>query len=313
MADVLSFINILDHERAFLAGLIDRAIADKETLRSGGKLLEVLTGKTLAMYFDKPSLRTRLSFEIAVTQLGGHGVYLTDAEIGLGKREPIRDVARVISSMCDGVVVRTFEHEHVVELARFASVPVINALTDYSHPCQAMADLMTAKQRFGRLDGLKLTFIGDGHNVARSLAGGCARLGVRFVLAAPRRYQLDDAFVESLQRSQPDVQFDQTDDPRSAVEAADIVYTDTWVSMDQQDERERRLADFQGYQVNSELLKSASADAVVMHCLPAYRGYEITEDVMESRQSVIFEEAENRLHFQRALLAVLIGRQAKAD
>ncbi len=299
------FINIFDHPSDFLSELIDKAISDKELFRRG-QLEKKLQGKTLAMYFEKPSLRTRMSFEVAMNHLGGDGMYLTDAEIGLGKREPIKDVARVVSRMCDGFVARTFSHQAVEELAQFASIPVINALTDYSHPCQAMADLMTAKEHFGRLEGLKLTFIGDGNNVARSLAALSARLKLTFVLAGPKEYQLDGEFVAKLKAEEPNADFTQMTDPKQAVENADIVYTDTWISMGQEQEKQKRINDFNGYQLNSELLQLAKPSAIVLHCLPAYRGYEITDEVIESEQSLVFQEAENRLHFQRTLLAELM-------
>jgi len=307
MTQLRHFIDILDHDRQFLSALIDRAIADKQLLH-WGRLEPLLKGKTLAMYFDKASLRTQLSFEVAMTQLGGHAIYLTPAQIGLGKREPIKDVARVISGMCDGFAARTFSHETVKEFAEFASIPVINAMTDYNHPCQAMADLMIASEKLGALDGLKLTFIGDGNNVARSLAAASAKLGLEFVLAAPEKYQLSESFIARLRDNEPQAKFSQTDDPKKAAKDADIVYTDTWVSMGQEKQREQRIRDFQRFQVNAELLKSAKQSALVMHCLPAYRGYEITDEVLESERSVVFDEAENRLHLQRTLLAVLIGR-----
>lgn len=242
-----------------------------------------------------------------MTQLGGHAIYLTDAEIGLGKREPVKDVARVMSGMCDGIMTRTFSHALVVELATFASVPVINGLSDNSHPCQAMADLVTIKEKLGGLEGLKLVFIGDGNNVARSLAVACGRFEIEFVLAGPAGRQLDDDFVYRLRQSEPGVRFMQTDEPRKAVEGADIVYTDTWISMGQENDRDERIREFQDYQVTTELLKSAKGSAIIMHDLPAYRGYEITDEVIECEQSVVFDQAENRLHFQRALMAVLMG------
>jgi len=309
MSKVRHFINILDHDREFLSALIDKAIADKKLLRQG-RLLASMAGKTLAVYFEKPSLRTRVSFEVAAFQLTGHSLYLTESEIGLGKREPVRDVARVISGMCDGIVIRAFSHDIVTTLCRYASVPVINALTDYSHPCQAMADMMTAKEKLGRLEGLKLAYIGDGNNVARSLAAACARLRVEFVIAGPTGYLLDDAFVGKLMEAQGDAKFEQCTDPYHAVKNADIVYTDTWVSMGQEQDHEERMRAFDGYQVNDKLLGTAAGSAIVMHCLPAYRGCEITDNVMECEQSVVFDEAENRLHFQRALLAVLVGQEA---
>ncbi len=299
------FINILDYSSDFLAKIIDKAISDKQKFRAG-TLPKTLQGKTLAMYFEKPSLRTRMSFEVAMIHLGGYGMYLTDTEIGLGRREPIKDVARVVSGMCDGFVARTFSHQAVEELAQFASIPVINALTDYSHPCQAMADLMTAKEHFGHLEGLKLAFLGDGNNVARSLSALCARLNVKFVLAGPKEYHLKDEFVKLLISKAPNADFEQIIDPKQAVKDADIVYTDTWISMGQEQEKQKRIKDFSNYQLNMELLGLAKPSAIVMHCLPAYRGYEITDDVIESPQSLVFQEAENRLHFQRTLLSELM-------
>lgn len=306
MPKVKDFISVLDHEGGYLGALIDKAIADKALFRAG-KLPATLDRKTLVMYFEKPSLRTRLSFETAMTHLGGHGMYLTAAEIGLGKREPVKDVARVVSGMCDGFVARTFSHQAVVEMAQYATIPVINALTDYSHPCQAMADLMTAKEKFGHLAGLKLAYIGDGNNVARSLAGACGRLGLKFAIAAPPGFELDVPFIDELHRRVPHIDFTQTRDPREAVKDADVVYTDTWVSMGQEKERQERIDAFKGYQIDAGLMAAAGPAAIFMHCLPAYRGFEVTDEVMESPRSMVFEEAENRLHFQRTLLAVLVG------
>jgi ornithine carbamoyltransferase len=306
MASNKDFVNILDHDKAYLSALIDKAIADKALFRAG-KLPATLARKTLVMYFEKPSLRTRLSFETAMVHLGGHGIYVTDAEIGLGKREPVKDVARVVSGMCDGFVARTFSHQAVCDMAKFATVPVVNALTDYSHPCQAMADLMTAKEEFGKLEGLKLTYIGDGNNVARSLASVCASLGLKFSIAAPEGFKLEPEFFDNLFSHYPKAQIEQVTTPAEAIKGADVVYTDTWVSMGQEKEREQRIAQFKGYQISTELMKQANPRAIFMHCLPAYRGYEVTDEVMESTQSRVFEEAENRLHFQRTLLAVLMG------
>lgn len=307
MSNIKHFVSILDHDSGFLSGLIDRAIADKQLFRAG-KLPASLTNKTVVLYFEKPSLRTRLSFETAMTQLGGHGIYTTAAEIGLGKREPVKDVARVVSGMCNGFVARTFSHQALVEMAQYATVPIVNALTDYSHPCQAMADLMTAKERFGTLTGLKLAFIGDGNNVARSLASVCGRLGLKFAIAAPDGFQLEPQFIEHLHQAVPGMDYMQTTDPVAAVRDADIVYTDTWISMGQEKERQQRIDAFKGYQVNADLMGKAKLTAIFLHCLPAYRDYEVTDEVMESPQSMVFEEAENRLHFQRTLLAELIGK-----
>jgi ornithine carbamoyltransferase len=297
------FIEIQDFSGEQLGRLLHRAIAEKEQFRRRA-LPPALARKTLAMIFEKPSLRTRVSFAAAMTQLGGHAIYLTPADIGLGKREPIRDVARVLGRMCDGVVARTFSHETVRELALHSPVSVINALTDYCHPCQAMADLMTALEHFGDLTGRTLAFVGDGNNVARSLAMACAKVGMRFVLASPQAYRLEDDFVDSLPQG---ASFRWTAEPAEAVADADVVYTDTWVSMGKEEQKERRVRAFAGFQVNAELTARAPDRAIVMHCLPAYRGYEITDEVFEAHAETILAESENRLHFQRCLLHVLIG------
>jgi ornithine carbamoyltransferase len=297
------FIELSEFSGKRLSGLLDRAIADKAAFRAG-TLPASLPRKTLAMVFEKPSLRTRVSFETAMEQLGGHAIHLTQADIGLGSREAIQDIARVLGRMCDGIMARTFSHELVQSLARHAPVPVINALTDFSHPCQAMADLMTAQEEFGTLAGRTLAFIGDGNNVARSLATACTKLGMRFVLSSPGDYRLEAKFVASLDCPSACTW---EAEPAKAVAEADVVYTDTWVSMGQEQEKAKRLAIFKSFQVNAELMAAAPKHAVVMHCLPAYRELEITEDTFELHAGTIMEEAENRLHFQRTLLNVLIG------
>jgi ornithine carbamoyltransferase len=218
----------------------------------------------------------------------------------------VQDVARVLAGMCDGIMARTFEHEKLVQLAKWSSVPVINALTDYSHPCQAMADVMTMREKIGELKGRTLVFIGDGNNVARSLSSACGKFGIRFVLASPPGYALPMADMERIV-SQTKMDFQVTDNPMEAVRKADVIYTDTWVSMGQEAEKEQRLREFAGFIIDEKLLSHAPNHAIVMHCLPAYRGLEISEGVMEGKQSVIFEQAENRLHYQKGLLAVLMG------
>jgi len=299
------FIAIGDFTGEQLRGLLQRAVADKKLFRAG-KLPASCQRKVLALIFEKPSLRTRVSFEAGMAQLGGAAIYLTEADIGLGTREPVNDVARVVGRMCDAIVARTFSHETVRELAEFSAAPVINALTDYSHPCQAMADAMTAMEIFGDLAGMKVAFIGDGNNVARSLAMLCAKLGADFVLACPEGYELEREFVAGLPPAGPG-SYALSRQPREAVRDAKIVYTDTWISMGQEAEKEKRVAAFKGFQVDENLMAAAPADAVVMHCLPAYRGYEISEAVMEAHGETIFAQAENRLHFQRTLLNVLIA------
>ena len=296
------FIELSDFTGGQLAGLLRRAIAEKQLYRQG-RLAPTLARKCLAMIFEKPSLRTRVSFESAMVHLGGHALYLTQADIGLGKREAVQDVARVLGRMCDGIMARTFSHDMVRQLGLHAPVPVINALTDYSHPCQAMADLMTAQEHFGDLEGRTLAFVGDGNNVARSLAVACGKFNMAFVLASPAEFKLEQSFVDSM----GSYAYRWTEDAADAVADADIVYTDTWVSMGQEEDKQRRLSAFAGFQINAELMSGAPKHAVVMHCLPAYRGCEITDDVFEAHAETIMEEAENRLHFQRSLLNVLIG------
>lgn len=303
------FITIADCTPQELRHLLDVSFALKKQHKETGRNDPVLAGRTLAMIFEKPSLRTRVSFAVAMTHLGGAGLLLRDEEVGLGRREPVEDVARVLSGMCDGIMARTFEHEKITGLAKWATVPVINGLTDYSHPCQAMADVMTLEEKFGRgnLTGKTLVFVGDGNNVARSLSIACGRMGMRFVLACPGSYQLPQEDVDRVMSQAPDMDFVITDDPEEAVRDADCIYTDTWVSMGQEAEKARRMKDFAGFQVNEALLAQSPKHAVVLHCLPAYRGLEISEETMEGPQSLIFPQSENRLHFQKGLLAVLMG------
>jgi len=297
------FIEIRDFTGEQVRWMLDRAAAEKAQFRAG-KLAPVLARRTLAMIFEKPSLRTRVSFETAMTQLGGHALYLAPGDIGLGTREPVRDVARVLSRMCDGIMARTFSHDAVRQLALHASVPVINALTDYCHPCQAMADLLTALEHFGGLAGRTLAFVGDGNNVARSLAVACAKTDMKFVLACPEAFRLDDGFLGSLPQG---ASYRWTPDAADAVADADVVYTDTWVSMGQEAAKQQRLRAFADYQIDARLMSAAPEHAVLMHCLPAYRGCEITDEVFEAHAATILAEAENRLHFQRSLLKVLIA------
>jgi ornithine carbamoyltransferase len=301
------FISIADCTSDELRHMMDVSRRLKKEHRETGRNGPLLAGKTLALIFEKPSLRTRVSFTVAMNHLGGAAMMLRNEEVGLEVREPVRDVARVLSGMCDGIMARTFEHHKVVDLAKYATVPVINGLTDYSHPCQAMADLMTVEEHFGNLGGRTLAFIGDGNNVARSLATACGRFGMRFVIATPAAYRLNDDDVDRVMAQVPDLDFVVTDDPREAVREADVVYTDTWVSMGQEAEKQQRLKDFAGFCIDEKLMAAAPKHAVVLHCLPAYRGLEISEGVIESGRSLVFQEAENRLHFQKGLLAVLMG------
>ena len=242
-----------------------------------------------------------------MTDLGGSAIYVKPEDIGgIGKREPVKDMARVLSRYVDGIMARTFEHNTLLELAKFATVPVINALTDLSHPCQAMADVLTIKEHLGRLEGVKIAYVGDGNNVARSLAFAAVKLGMKIVVASPKGYELDWGTVEKTNAVSAD-SVSITNDSVKAVTGADIVYTDTWVSMGQENEKQKRIRDFKSFQVNAELLKSAPPDAKIMHCLPAYRDYEITDEAVESPNSLIFDQSENRLHFQRALVKKLMS------
>jgi ornithine carbamoyltransferase len=260
------------------------------------------------MLFEKTSLRTRVSFQVAMYDLGGMAIYMKPEDIGvIGQREPAKDMARVFARYVDGIMARTFSHETIVELDKWAHVPVINALSDWSHPCQAMADMLTISEHCGDLSGLKLAYIGDGNNVARSLAFACAKFNMNYVCASPKGYELD-ADSLNLANSITAGCAAQTNNPYEAVKGAHVVYTDTWVSMGQEDEKAERIAAFEGFSVDEKLMANAPNDAKVMHCLPAYRGYEISDGIVESENSVIFDQAENRLHFQRALLKYLMSQ-----
>ena len=297
------FLSITEHQPDELKLLLDQTVKLKELYRSGGRDTS-LAGKAMVMVFEKPSSRTRVSFQVAISQLAGTAIYIRPEDIGgLGKREPIRDLTRVLNGYVDIIVARTFSHETVVELARYAKVPVVNALTDLAHPCQAMADVLTVQEHFGSLENRKIAYIGDGNNVARSLAIAAIKLGAKFSIASPTKYVLHDDFLKSLNSKQ----FAATHDPYEAVADADIIYTDTWTSMGQEDQKQQRITDFAGFQVDQALVDAAGKDVKIMHCLPAYRGLEITDEVIESPRSIIFDQAENRLHFQRALIKYLLS------
>jgi len=302
------FLTITDVSEAQLAGLLRSAAAAKRQRARGSS---ALAGKTVALVFQKPSMRTRVAFEVAVLQLGGSVIYLGQDDIQLGRREPIKDVARVLSRYVEAIVARTFAHSDVEEFARYAAVPVINGLSDVVHPCQALADLLTIQEALGSLKGVRVAYVGDGNNVLHSLLQGCGMMGVRVTVATPPAYRPNPAIWRGAtrlgQRHGAVLQWDA--DPRRAVRDADVVYTDVWVSMGQERQRTQRLKAFTPYQVNTALLKHAPRGCRIMHCLPAHRGEEITEQVMESPRSLIFEQAENRLHVQKALLIMLLGRK----
>lgn len=303
------FLSLDAFDAATFQGLLATAHALKRDWREGIRP-RPLEHRTLAMIFEKQSLRTRSTFDIAMFQLGGHSVLLSQNFIGVGVRESIQDVAKNLERWVDGIMARTYGHGTLLELAEHADVPVINGLSDRLHPCQLTADYLTLYETFGDLDGVRIAFVGDGNNVARSLATLCLRLGVNFILAAPKGYELDDQWVKTITARATAATFSQTHDPRHAVEHADAIYTDTWVSMGQEEEKQRRLKDFAAFQINDELLAAAPDHAIVMHCLPAYRNVEITDAVMDGRTSVVFPQAHNRLHAQKGLLAVLLDGMA---
>ncbi|HTU01271.1 MAG TPA: ornithine carbamoyltransferase [Candidatus Sulfotelmatobacter sp.] len=277
--------------------------------RQQGAPHALLAGKTLAMIFEKPSLRTRVTFEAGMTQLGGHAVYLAPADIRLGERETVQDAARNLERWVDGILARTFSQQMVERLARYSRVPVINGLTDSHHPVQILCDLFTLWERRRPLTGLKVVFVGDGNNVCHSWLQGAAKLGLAFTLACPESYEPDPAVLAQAQdqATVSGARLAVTRDPLAAVREADVVYTDVWTSMGQEEERLRRLRDFQPYQVDRGLLAAAGPRALVMHCLPAHRGEEISDEVMDGPQSIIFDQAENRLHMQKAILVRLLG------
>jgi len=287
---------------------IGSLISDAVDMKASG-WLSLLSGKTLALMFEKPSLRTRVSFEVAMRQLGGEAIYLSPAEVGLGERESVPDVARVLSRYVDAIAARTYSHQTLEVLASYSAVPVINALSDWEHPCQALADLFTIYEKKGELNGLTLAFVGDGNNVAHSLLLAASLTGMNFRIASPPGYRVQERILHLAQGYAVDsgAEIFGTEEPRLAVSGADVVYTDVWTSMGQEAEADQRRQAFAGYQVNSELLALAKEDAILMHPLPAHRGEEVAEGILDSPPSVVFDQAENRLHLQKALLAWMLG------
>lgn len=283
--------------------------ADLKARRRQGVLHSLLGGRTLAMIFEKPSLRTRVTFEAGMTQLGGHAIYLTPADIRLGERETVQDAARNLERWVDGIVVRTFSHQMVERLASFSGIPVINGLTDGHHPVQILCDLFTIWEKRGTVAGLRVVFVGDGNNVCNSWLQGAAKMGVHFTLACPKGYEPDPGVLARALEQAAGARLAVTHDPVAAVRGADVLYTDVWTSMGQEEERARRLRDFQGFQVDDRLVGLAASDVLVMHCLPAHRGEEITDAVIDGPHSIVFDEAENRLHMQKAILVRLLGEK----
>ena len=300
------FLSLTQLSPAGTSALLELAVSLKtEWLQGGNRPL--LAGRTLGMVFQKPSLRTRVSFEMGMLHLGGRAIYLSPDEIALGKRESVPDVARVLSRYVDAIMARVFDHQHIETLAAWASVPVINGLSDYNHPCQGLADLLTIYEKLGRLKGVKLAYLGDGNNVLHSLLFGGANVGMHVAAATPVNHEPQASVVEwaRARARETGANIVVTNDPREAVEGADVVYTDTWTSMGQEDEAAARSAIFPPYQVNAEILKIANPEVGVMHCLPAHRGQEITDDVADGPHSWLFDQAENRMHAQKAVLVNL--------
>ncbi|MEW6502965.1 MAG: ornithine carbamoyltransferase [Chloroflexota bacterium] len=301
------FLAVSDYSPAELQGMLDLAIRLKKEWQSGGNQ-PLLKNKVLGMIFQKPSLRTRVSFDMAMRHLGGDALYLSPNEIGLGQRESIADVARVMSGYVDAIMARVFAHDHVLELAKWSSIPVINGLSDYNHPCQAMADALTIQEEFGSLKGLNVAFIGDGNNVAVSLMHICAKLGANFTIASPEGYDIVPKAIELAKQfaAESGSRLTFLRDPHQAVKDAHVIYTDTWTSMGQEAESKKREAVFPPYQVNQNLVSEARPDVIVMHCLPAHRGQEITDEVADGPHSRLFPQAHNRLHAQKAILVELL-------
>lgn len=305
------FLSLLDIDEYELESIVADAVRLKR-LKSAGTAHEFLRGRSLGMIFEKASTRTRVSFEVGMSDLGGHALFLNPQDMQLGRGEEIRDTARVLARYVDAVMIRAYSHAAIEEFARYANVPVVNGLSDRLHPCQVLADIMTLSERFGDLHGLKLAWVGDGNNVCNSWILSTALTGMEVAVASPSRYRPKDEIVDRARAAGGKVTV--VTDPKDAVRDADVLYTDIWVSMGDEQERAERLQALKGYTIDSRLLAQASPDALVMHCLPAHRGEEITDEVMEGPQSIVWDQAENRLHAQKALLVRLIaGGMASVD
>jgi ornithine carbamoyltransferase len=303
------FISIADYSPVDLQNMLDLAVELKNEWKAGGNK-PILKNRVMSMIFQKPSLRTRVSFDMAMRHLGGDALYLSPAEIGLGKRESIADVARVLSGYVDIIMARVFDHEHILQLAKWAEIPVINGLSDYNHPCQGMADALTIYEEFGTLKGLTVTFIGDGNNVAVSLMNICAKLGANFIHSGPEGYMLAQEELDTARNfaNESGSTINYVSDPHEAVKGANAIYTDTWTSMGQEEEAAKREAVFPPYQVNKILVNEADPNAIVMHCLPAHRGQEITDEVADGSHSRLFPQAHNRLHAQKAIIVKMLEK-----
>lgn len=301
--DFISIKDLTIKEIKDIFSLTDELKQDK------AKFSNVLAGKALALIFQKPSNRTRVSFEVGMYQLGGYSIYLGPDEINLGVRESIKDVAKTLSRYVDVIVIRTFAHNNITELAKYASIPVINGLSDLLHPCQAMADIYTIREKFQRLEGINLAYVGDGNNVCHSLLYGCSKVGININVVTPKGYEPQSSIVKEakdfakISRSKINL----FSNPREGVLSADVIYTDVWASMGQEKETKKRKTAFKGFQVNKELISKAKKGCLIMHCLPAHRGEEITDEIMDDKNSIVFDQAENRMHVQKAILIQLLS------
>jgi len=303
--DLLSVkdINVQDIELLF-----QMASEFKQRRKRGEKIIHFLDGKSLGLLFEKPSTRTRISFEIAVRELGGNSLFLQSEQMQMKRGETLADAAKIFSLYLDALAVRTYKHDNLLELAKNASVPVINALSDFSHPCQALSDMFTVKEKMGKLEGVKLTYIGAGNNVCNSLIYGAAKTGINLIVASPKGYEPKSGILKDAKKTNSKCKIEITNNPTKAVKNTDIIYTDVWVSMGEEKEKEVRTDAFKNFQVNEKLVKSAKKGVLVMHCLPAHRGEEITSKVLDGPNSIVLEQAENKLHVQKAILVLLLGK-----
>lgn len=306
MAKKKDFLSITDLSVEEINDILD---VGKAVKKDKVKYAEALKGKSIGLIFQKPSNRTRVSFEIGMVQLGGYAIYLGPSEIGMGGRESVKDVAKVLSRYVEGLVARTYKHSDVEDLAKYATVPVINGLSDFAHPCQALSDIFTIKEKFGTFKGITLSYIGDANNVLNSLMCAAVKVGLNIKVATPKGYEVDKEAAGTAKKcaltSGANIEF--THDPKVAAKGADIIYTDVWVSMGQEKEADKRMKDFKGFQINDSLMKLTNKNCLIMHCLPAHRGDEITDSVIDSKNSVIYDQAENRMHIQKAILLKLLG------
>ncbi len=286
--------------------LFQTAAEFKHRRKIGEKIIHLLDGKSLGLLFEKPSTRTRISFEIAIRELGGNSLFLQSEQMQLKRGETLADAAKIFSLYLDALAVRTYQHDNLLELAKNASIPVINALSDFSHPCQVLSDMFTIKEKTGKLEGVKLSYIGAGNNVCNSLIYGAAKMGINLTIASPKGYEPNPEILKDAQKINPKSKIEIKNNPLEAVKNADVIYTDVWVSMGEEKEKEARVTAFKAFQVNEKLVKSAKKDVLIMHCLPAHRGEEITSEVLDGPSSIVLEQAENKLHVQKAILVLLL-------